>query len=92
MGRSHRIVGFKADALQYTRHLTELDAHDTIRDAFAGTKRRELRQWREPDGRTLREVEQCSPWASGPVSFLCLQNDDGEYSFVWTDSEIEERV
>ena len=40
-------------------------------------------------GEVLREVEQCSPWSSGPCIFLCLEKQfTGERIFQWTEEEI----
>ena len=44
------------------------------------------------DGTTLKEVEQASPWSSGPVIFTCLEDENGNRRFQWTDEEIEENL
>jgi hypothetical protein len=41
------------------------------------------------DGSILKEIEQASPWASGPVIFTCLENEAGKRIGEWTDKEIE---
>jgi len=40
----------------------------------------------------IREVEQCSPWASGPCIFLCLEKDDGTRLCEWTQEEINDQL
>ena len=44
-----------------------------------------------PDGRVLREKVQSSPWSSGPVFFLALQDGEKEWvqQSLWTIEEIE---
>lgn len=45
------------------------------------------------DGETLTEVEQCSPWSSGPMIFTCLKNSKGELLFKWIeDSSVRNLV
>jgi len=41
------------------------------------------------DGSTLKEIEQASPWASGPVIFTCLENKASKRIGEWTDKEID---
>jgi hypothetical protein len=41
------------------------------------------------DGSILKEIEQASPWASGPVIFTCLENEAGKRIGEWTDKEID---
>lgn len=47
-----------------------------------------LKTYKLKDGRIAREVEQCSPWSSGPVIFTCLEID-GKRTFKWSGEEIE---
>jgi len=37
----------------------------------------------------LREVVQCCPWSSGPVIFLCLEDDYGIRSFQWSRDDVK---
>jgi len=48
-----------------------------------------LRTYQLKDGKTVREVEQCSPWSSGPVIFLCLEDENGVRMFEWSELEIK---
>jgi hypothetical protein len=41
------------------------------------------------DGTTIKEIVQTEPWSSGPICFLCLQREDGEKLFKWTDLEVD---
>jgi len=41
------------------------------------------------DGSIIVEVEQASPWASGPVIFTCLEDEAGKRIGEWTDKEID---
>jgi len=41
------------------------------------------------NGAIIVEVEQASPWASGPVIFTCLENEAGKRIGEWTDKEID---
>ena len=44
------------------------------------------------DGSEIKEIEQCSPWSSGPCIFLCLEKEDGTRLFEWTEKEIENEL
>ena len=48
-----------------------------------------LQAYRLRDGRVVREIEQASPWSSGPMVFTMLVAEDGTTLFEWKDSEIE---
>lgn len=41
------------------------------------------------DGSIIVEVEQASPWASGPVIFTCLEDEAGKRIGEWTNKEID---
>ena len=47
-----------------------------------------LKAWRLKDGRVAIEVEQASPWSSGPVIFTCLEVD-GERIGEWPQEDID---
>jgi hypothetical protein len=47
-----------------------------------------LGAWKLKDGRVVREIEQASPWSSGPVIFTCLEVD-GERIGEWSQEEID---
>jgi len=42
------------------------------------------------DGSILKEVEQASPWSSGPVIFTCLEDEDGKRMYKWSKKKMEE--
>jgi hypothetical protein len=44
------------------------------------------------NGSIVREVEQASPWSSGPVIFTCLEDGQGKKIGEWTDREIKDIV
>lgn len=44
------------------------------------------------DGSTVKEIVQAEPWSSGPVSFFCLQKENGELMFEWTIEEMGEHL
>ncbi len=48
-----------------------------------------LLEYRLRDGSVVREIEQCSPWSSGPVIFYCLEKGGKQIS-RWSDQEINE--
>lgn len=50
-----------------------------------------LMQYTFPDGRVFTEAVQAEPWSSGPVFFLALRNEKGEWvkESLWPESEIE---
>ena len=53
----------------------------------------ELFTYKTKDGRIISEIVQTSPWSSGPMAFLCLQDDNtGEKMFEWTENEIMENI
>ena len=47
-----------------------------------------LEAWKLKDGRVAQEVEQASPWSSGPVIFTCLEID-GERIGEWPQEKID---
>lgn len=52
-----------------------------------------LSTYRTKDGRIISEIVQTVPWSSGPVAFLCLQdNNTGEKMFEWTENKIMENL
>ena len=42
------------------------------------------------NGSILKEVEQASPWVSGPVIFTCLEDESGKRIGKWTNKEIDD--
>ena len=40
----------------------------------------------------VKEVEQCSPWSSGPMIFTHLQLEDGSFVGSWKQEEIDKMV
>lgn len=48
-----------------------------------------LEEYTLKDGSKVREVEQATPWSSGPCIFLCLENEKGERMFEWPQEEID---
>jgi len=49
----------------------------------------DLHEYILKDGQRIREVVQCTPWSSGPMIFLCLENEAGKKICEWDDEEIE---
>ena len=49
----------------------------------------QLYNYKLNNGSILKEVEQASPWASGPVIFTCLEDEAGKQIGEWTDKEID---
>lgn len=47
-----------------------------------------LHEYTLKDESKVREIVQAAPWSSGPCIFLCLQKEDGERLFQWTEKEI----
>lgn len=41
-------------------------------------------------GITMREIVQASPWSSGPVFFICLEDEYGNLKFQWSEKEIDD--
>lgn len=50
-----------------------------------------LSKYTFPDGRVFYEAMQADPWSSGPVFFLALKDENGEWvkESLWSDEEIE---
>jgi len=43
----------------------------------------DLHEYTLKDGRKVREVIQIQPWSSGPMSFICLEDENGKRMFEW---------
>ena len=41
------------------------------------------------DGSKVREIVQAVPWSSGPMIFLCLEDDKGDCIGAWSEKEID---
>ena len=41
------------------------------------------------DGSKVKEVVQACPWSSGPMIYLCLEDEHGNKMFPWPEEEIE---
>jgi len=41
------------------------------------------------DGTIVKEVLQAQPWSSGPMSFICLELENGKKIFKWSKEEID---
>ena len=41
------------------------------------------------NGETWREVVQAAPWSSGPVIFLCLEDEMKKQHFKWSKKDID---
>jgi len=41
------------------------------------------------NGKVYRSIIQCCPWASGPIYFECLQDENGIRRFMWSEKEME---
>jgi len=50
----------------------------------------DLSEYTLKDGKKVREVVQCAPWSSGPMIFLCLEDEDGKKIFKWSEEEIDQ--
>lgn len=44
------------------------------------------------DGKKMREKVQATPWSSGMCIFTCLENEDGERLFEWTEEEMNKVI
>lgn len=53
--------------------------------------RYELTEYTLPDGRVYSEYVQAEPWSSGPVFFLALKDENGNWipESMWSEEEIE---
>ena len=60
-------------------------------DVWYGTEL-ELREFVTKNGKVIREVIQEIPWSSGPVVFMCLEDQKGKQLFPWSKEEMEERL
>jgi len=49
----------------------------------------DLHTYKLKDGRIIKEIIQAEPWSSGPVSFLCLELEDGTRIGEWSQEEID---
>jgi len=47
-----------------------------------------LQEYTLKDGSKVKEVVQIEPWSSGPMSFFCLQKEDGTRMFEWTGDDV----
>jgi hypothetical protein len=41
------------------------------------------------DGSKVKEVVQACPWSSGPMIYLCLEDEHGNKMFPWPEEEME---
>ena len=48
----------------------------------------ELFEYTMKDGSKVREIVQAVPWSSGPVIFLCLEDENGNRIGEWSEEEI----
>lgn len=48
-----------------------------------------LQEYVLKDGSKVKEIVQCAPWSSGPMGFLCLEDETGKRLFEWTEKEID---
>ena len=53
-----------------------------------------LREFTARDGSVFREAVQASPWSSGPMIFMALQNENGEWieETLWDEEEINSTI
>jgi hypothetical protein len=70
------VISYKMDCEVYDKH-----------DMFHGDGP-SLRKYNLQDGRVVKEIIQASPWSSGPVTFFCLEFEDGSKMFEWTEDEM----
>ena len=82
MSRTTQYVGLNKKAMDYVSELVELSPDNHTTGMFG--EEISLRKWELPRkwknnraGECLREVEQVSPWSSGPVILTCLELDYG---------------
>jgi hypothetical protein len=48
-----------------------------------------LREYTLKNECKVKEVVQASPWSSGPMIYLCLEDEHGNKMFPWPEEEIE---
>ena len=47
----------------------------------------DLMEYTLKDGSKVREIVQISPWSSGPMIFLCLEDESGKHLFKWKEDK-----
>jgi hypothetical protein len=90
--RTTQYIGLNALAIEYTTTMN-LQIQDK-RHFTLGMFDEEvpLSMWMHSDGSIYKEIEQCSPWSSGPMIFTCLEDEDGNKLFQWLqDSDVRGR-
>jgi len=48
-----------------------------------------LQEYTLKDGTKVKEIVQADPWSSGPIFFLCLEDQKGEHLFEWPQEAID---
>jgi len=86
MSRSTQFIGLNKNA---TDHTINCVRDTTFYNCTYGMFNEEiqLQRWRDADGHFWTEVEQCSPWSSGPMIFTCLADDNGKRHFEWVEDQ-----
>lgn len=46
-----------------------------------------LHEYELKDGSKVKEIVQTAPWSSGPMIFLCLEDEEGKRLFEWKQDE-----
>jgi len=49
----------------------------------------DLHEYTLKDGQKVKEIVQAVPWSSGPMIFMCLEDEEGNRIGEWSASEIE---
>ena len=82
MARSDQWIGLSGPACKFIENGVEAPEHQGKIDAAFNYVPFETGAW-IVDGVLYREVEQVSPWSSGPMYFTCLVDSDGKRHFEW---------
>ena len=86
MSRTTQYIGLNKSGRGYVQPLTEINQEDNFC----------LGMFYEPvplgvwyfKGMLVKEVEQETPWSSGPMIFTCLEDSDGNRYCEWTRKEM----
>lgn len=77
------------EILENTKRLEVVGKSGVVEGMFA-EEVCNLRVFKTNDGNKISEVEQCTPWSSGPVIFLCLQDLKTAKNFCeWSEEDIQ---
>lgn len=91
MSRSYQHIGLTEEAENFMeKHCVTTNAKITV-DLFYGDGPC-LHQYKSKNGNTIKEVVQEAPWSSGPMGFLCLEDENGIRFCEWSEEDIDSMV